>query len=277
MKELIEITDINDERLDPYLRLTGAQLRSKLEPQRGIFIAESPAVIEIALDRGYEPISVLTDKRLISGAVERVINKCGDAPIYTASREILTSMTGFELTRGALCAFKRPKMPSVSELIANARRVCVLEGVADSTNVGAILRSAAALGFDAMLVAPNCCDPFCRRTVRVSMGTVFQLPWTRFEAGEWPEGGIELLHSAGFKCAAMALTDESIGLCELGAKEEQRLAVILGSEGFGLDQKTISLCDYVVKIPMSLGVDSLNVACAATLAFWELRDKEENC
>ena len=277
MPKIIHITDFSDPALDVYVRLTGAQLRNKLEPDKGIFIAESPTVIEVAMQGGCEPISILTDERLLAtGGVEKIIEKCGDIPVYTASREILTEMTGFELTRGALCAMKRPALPSVEEVTSGARRVAVLEGVTDSTNIGAIFRSAAALGIDAVLVTPTCCDPLCRRAVRVSMGTIFLVPWTQIgeSKADWPEKGLKQLNSLGFKTVAMALTDNSVSIDDPILKAEEKLAIILGTEGDGLSKTTIANTDYTVKIPMKHGVDSLNVAAAGALAFWELKKHE---
>lgn len=272
MPNIIHIKDFSDPALDVYVRLTGAQLRNKLEPEKGIFIAESPTVIEVAMQGGCQPISLLTEERLINGAVAGIIEKCGDIPIYTADRDLLTKMTGFELTRGALCAMKRPALPSVEALLKNARRVAVLEEVADSTNIGALFRSAAALGIDAVLVTPTCCDPLCRRAVRVSMGTVFLVPWTKIgeKPADWPSKGFDLLHSFGFKTVAMALTDKTISIDDPTLKAEERLEIILGTEGTGLMKETIEGCDYTVKIPMKHGVDSLNVAAAGAVAFWEL-------
>ena len=272
MSNIIHITDFSDPALDVYVRLTGAQLRNKLEPEKGIFIAESPTVIEVAMQGGCEPISLLTDERLINGAVARIIEKCGDIPIYTADRDLLTEMTGFELTRGALCAMRRPALSSVEELLRDARRIAVLEEVTDSTNIGALFRSAAALGIDAVLVTPTCCDPLCRRAVRVSMGTVFLVPWTRIgeSAADWPQPSMERLSSLGFKTVAMALTDNSVSIDDPALKSEEKLAIILGTEGNGLSKSTIVSCDYTVKIPMKHNVDSLNVAAAGAVAFWEL-------
>lgn len=272
MANIIQITDFSDPALDVYVRLTGAQLRNKLEPEKGIFIAESPTVIEVAMQGGCEPVSILTDERLLCGAVDNIIEKCGDIPVYTASRDLLIQMTGFELTRGALCAMRRPALPSVEELLCNARRIAVLEEVADSTNIGALFRSAAALGIDAVLVTPTCCDPLCRRAVRVSMGTVFLVPWTRIgdTALDWPEAGMKRLNDLGFKTVAMALTDKTISIDDPRLKAEEKLAIILGTEGTGLMKETIDGCDYTVKIPMKHGVDSLNVAAAGAVAFWEL-------
>ncbi len=271
MANIIHITDFSDPALDIYVRLTGSQLRNKLEPEKGIFIAESPTVIDVALQGGCEPISILTDERLLGGAVDSIIEKCGNIPVYTASRELLTRMTGFELTRGALCAMRRPTLPSVEELLCHARRVAVLEGVADSTNIGALFRSAAALGIDAVLITPTCCDPLCRRAVRVSMGTVFLVPWTRIgeTVDDWPHPSMERLRSLGFKTVAMALTDNSVSIDDPALKAEEKLAIILGTEGDGLAKSTIADCDYTVKIPMKHGVDSLNVAAAGAVAFWE--------
>lgn len=272
MANIIHINDFSDPALDVYVRLTGAQLRNKLEPEKGIFIAESPTVIEVAMQGGCEPISLLTEERLINGAVSGIIEKCGDIPIYTADRELLTKMTGFELTRGALCAMRRPAPISVEDLLKNAKRVAVLEEVADSTNIGALFRSAAALGIDAVLVTPTCCDPLCRRAVRVSMGTVFLVPWAKIgeEPSDWPEKGFDTLHALGFKTVAMALTDKSVSIDDPELKAEERLAIILGTEGTGLNKATIEGSDYTVRIPMKHGVDSLNVAAAGAVAFWEL-------
>lgn len=272
MPKIIKITDIRAPELDVFVRLTGAQLRSKLEPDKGIFIAESPTVIEVALNSGCEPISMLTDERLLGGAIERVIPRLGDIPIYTAPRDVLKELTGFELTRGALCAMRRPKLPTVAEICKNARRIAVFEEVADSTNIGALFRSAAAFDIDAVLITPTCCDPLCRRAVRVSMGTLFLVPWTRIgeRESDWPKNGINLLRQLGFKTAAMALSDNSVSIDDERLMAEEKLAIILGTEGNGLKKETISMCDYTVKIPMSHGVDSLNVAAAGAVAFWQL-------
>lgn len=271
MPNIIKITDFNAPELDVFVRLTGAQLRSKLEPERAVFIAESPMVIDVALKVGCEPVSLLTDERLIIGATKDIIDRVGDTPIYTAERELLTRLTGFELTRGALCAFRRPAMPSVEDICKGARRIAVLEAVTDSTNIGALFRSAAALNMDAVLITPTCCDPLCRRAVRVSMGTVLQVPWTRIgeSASDWPRD-IERLHALGFKTAAMALSDNSVSIDDERLEKEEKLALILGTEGDGLSKSTIASCDYTVKIPMSHGVDSLNVAAAGAVAFWQL-------
>ena len=272
MKEFIKITDFSAPELDLFVRLTGAQLRSKAEPELGVFIAESPTVIQVALNAGCEPIALLTDERLINGAVKDIIEKVGDIPIYLAEREVLSGLTGFELTRGALCAMKRPREKELSELLKNAERIAVLEAITDSTNIGAIFRSAAALNIDAVLVTPTCCDPLCRRAVRVSMGTVFQVPFGKIgeKPEDWPTEGIELLSKYGFKTVSMALTDNTVDINDERLKSEKKLAIILGTEGTGLSKKTISISDYTVKIPMSGGVDSLNVAAAGAVAFWQL-------
>lgn len=272
MPNIIEITDFHAPELDPYARLTQNQLRSRLEPEKGIFIAESPKVIDRALDAGYKPVSLLMERRQITGPAAGILSRCGDAPVYTADREMLAELTGFELTRGVLCAFRRPAPRPVEELCKNARRVAVLEGIVDSTNVGAIFRSAAALNMDAVLINPSCCDPLCRRAVRVSMGTVFQVPWGQLgeTPADWPEKGMDILHSLGFKTAAMALSDRSVSIDDAQLAKEPKLAIVLGTEGDGLAAGTIASCDYTVKIPMSHGVDSLNVAAASAVAFWQL-------
>ena len=275
MPNIIEITDLKLPELDLFVRLTGAQLRNKLEPDKGIFIAESPTVIEVALNSGCQPISMLTDERLLGGAVEKLLPKLGNIPIYAASRDLLKELTGFELTRGALCAMRRPKLPTVEEICKDARRVAVFEEVADSTNIGALFRSAAAFDIDAVLITPTCCDPLCRRAVRVSMGTLFQVSWTRIGESEsdWPESGMAQLKKLGFKTAAMALSDNSVSIDDKRLMAEEKLAIILGTEGNGLKKDTIASCDYTVKIPMSHGVDSLNVAAAGAVAFWQLTRK----
>lgn len=273
MPNIIEITDIASPELDVFARLTEAQLRSRAEAEKGLFIAESPKVIGRALDAGYEPVSLLMERRHIDGQAGGVVARCGDVPVYTAGRELLAELTGYELTRGVLCAMRRPRLPGVEELCANARRIAVLEGVVDSTNIGAIFRSAAALGMDAVLVTPTCSDPLYRRAVRVSMGTVFQVPWTRIgdRASEWPQPGLERLGRLGFKTAAMALCDTSVPMDDPALCKEERLAIVLGTEGDGLSPRTIAACDYTVRIPMAHGVDSLNVAAASAVAFWQLR------
>ncbi len=272
MANFYKIDNFEAPELDVYARLTGAQLRSKLEPERAVFIAESPEVIRVAMGAGIEPLSLLTDERLINSAVANIIDKMGDKPIYTATKEVLSSLTGFALTRGALAAMRRPTLKSVPEILSGARRVAVLEEVADSTNIGALFRSAAALNIDAVLITPTCCDPLCRRAVRVSMGTVFQVPWTQIGecAEDWPVRGLALLSKLGFKTVAMALTDDSVCIDDPTLANEEKLAIILGTEGTGLKAATIAGCDYTAKIPMSHGVDSLNVACAGAVAFWQL-------
>ena len=272
MSEIIRIDDFSDPRLDLFVRLTGAQLRSSIESERGVFIAESPTVIEVALDSGCEPIALLTDERLINGSVEKIIERCEGVPIYTAKRDVLEKLTGFALTRGALCAMQRPKMPTLDELLKDARTVAVLENIADSTNIGAIFRSAAALGVDAVLVTPDCCDPLCRRAVRVSMGTIFRVPWGVIgeSQADWRENGVKLLQSHGFKTAAMALNENSVNIDDEALMREERVAVILGTEGTGLAKSTIENSDYTVMIPMQNEVDSLNVAAAGVIAFWQL-------
>ena len=273
MPKIIEITDFRAQELDPYARLTQNQLRNRLEPEKGIFIAESPKVIARALDAGFEPVSLLMERRQITGpAAAEILTRCGDAPVYTADRELLAGLTGFELTRGVLCAFRRPAPRSAEELCKAARRIAVLEGIVDSTNVGAIFRSAAALNMDAVLINPSCCDPLCRRAVRVSMGTVFQVPWAQIgeSPADWPEKGLAELNALGFRTAAMALSDRSVSIDDPALAREPKLAVVLGTEGDGLAHTTIAACDYTVKIPMSHGVDSLNVAAASAVAFWQL-------
>jgi len=248
------------------------QLLHYYEPKGGIFIAESPKVIERALDAGYEPISLLLEEKHIEGEAKGIINRCGDIPVFTASLEMLTRLTGFQLTRGVLCAMHRPALPSVEAVCAGARRIAVLENVMNPTNIGAIFRSAAALNMDAVLLTPACSDPLYRRASRVSMGTVFQIPWTYFDKNRapWPESGLPLLKSLGFKTAAMALSDNSVSIDDPALMAEEKLAIILGTEGDGLAASTIADCDYTVKIPMTHGVDSLNVAAASAVAFWQL-------
>ena len=273
MPNIIELSDFLQPELDVFARLTEAQLRNRLEPEKGVFIAESPKVIDRALDAGYTPVSLLMERRHIGGQGSKVIERCGDIPVYTADRAVLARLTGYELTRGVLCTMRRPALPEVEVLCANARRIAVLEGIVDSTNIGAIFRSAAALGVDAVLVTPTCCDPLNRRAVRVSMGTVFQVPWTRIgeTAADWPRPGIARLHKLGFKTAAMALSNDSVPIDDPRLTAEDRLAIVLGTEGDGLSRNTIADCDYTVRIPMAPGVDSLNVAAASAVAFWQLR------
>ena len=273
MPNIMEVSDLTLPALDVFTRLTEAQLRNRLEAEKGVFIAESPKVIARALDAGCAPLSLLMKRKHIDGQGRDIIARCEGIPVYTADREVLADLTGYALTRGVLCAMRRPPLPSVEELCAGARRVAVLEGIVDSTNIGAIFRSAAALRMDAVLVTPTCSDPLYRRAVRVSMGTVFQVPWTRIgdQPADWPEPGLERLRALGFKTAAMALSNDSVSIEDPRLAAEERLAIVLGTEGDGLAQHTIAGCDYTVRIPMSHGVDSLNVAAASAVAFWELR------
>lgn len=276
MANIIKIDDFSAHELDVYARLTGAQLKNKLEPEKAIFIAESPTVIEVALNSGCEPVSLLTDERLINDDVKNIIERVGDVPIYTADREILKQITGFELTRGALSAMKRPKPKGLDELLNNASRVAVFEGITDSTNIGALFRSAAAFEIDAVLVTPTCCDPLSRRAIRVSMGTVFQVPWGAIgeEKEDWPTPGVDILKSYGFKTVAMALSDNSVSIDDEKLLKEEKLAIILGTEGDGLSKSTIAKSDYTAKIPMAHGVDSLNVAAAGAVAFYQLSKRK---
>lgn len=273
MPTVIEIKDITAPELDVFARLTEAQLRSRIEPEKGVFIAESPKVIEQALDAGCRPVSLLMERRHLEGQGKAVMERCGDIPVYTADRDVLAALTGYELTRGILCAMYRPVPADVESLCAGATRIAVLESIVDTTNLGAIFRSAAALGMDAVLLSPNCCDPLNRRAVRVSMGTVFRLPWTRLDM-QWPEAGLAKLRDMGFKTAAMALRDDAVSMEDPVLQSEEKLAILLGTEGTGLQPDTIRACDYTVRIPMRRGVDSLNVAAAAAVAFWQFRPAE---
>lgn len=268
---IIEITDISAPELDIFARLTDAQLRNKRESDKGIFIAESPKVISIALSKGYSPVALLMERKHIIGDGAKIIEVCGDIPVYTADREILEQLTGYIMTRGVLCAMRRPSPLLASDICSKSRRLAVLDGIVDSTNIGAIFRSAAALGMDGLLLTQNCCDPLVRRAVRVSMGTVFQIPWA-YIPGNYPVF-TDFLKEFGFKSVAMALKDDSISIDDPMLKSEERLAVILGTEGDGLDQNVIDSADYTVRIPMLHGVDSLNVAAASAVAFWELRNR----
>ncbi|MDD5902296.1 MAG: RNA methyltransferase [Oscillospiraceae bacterium] len=265
MSNIIKITDFSSPELDIYARLTEVQLLNRREPEKGIFIAESPKVIERALNAGCVPISFLMEERHVENQAKELIARCGDIPVYTATLEVLTQLTGFKLTRGMLCAMYRPKLPTVSEICRNARRVAVLEDVMNPTNVGAIFRSAAALGIDAVLLTSASSNPLYRRSIRVSMGTVFQVPWTFLGAD-----GIGELRALGFKTAAMALKADSLPIFDPRLAAEEKLAIVLGTEGDGLAAKTIADCDYTVLIPMSHGVDSLNVAAASAVAFYQL-------
>ena len=275
MANVIEITTFEDPRLDVYARLTEAQLLNRFEPAKGMFIAESPKVIQRALDAGCKPVSLLMERKDIDGQAAEIIAQCGDIPLFTADRDILCQLTGFQLTRGVLCAMLRPKLPTVEEICKNTKRIVILENVMNPTNVGAIFRSAAALHMDAVLLTPGCSNPLYRRSARVSMGTVFQIPWTFIgeETADWPHPGMEWLQAMGFKTAAMALRDDSVSIDDPDLMAEEKLAIVLGSEGDGLVDNTIADCDYTVKIPMAHGVDSLNVAAASAVAFWELRSR----
>lgn len=275
MPNIIEITDFSAPELDVYARLTEAQLMHCFEPERGMFIAESPKVIERALDMGCVPVSILVERGHITGQACEIIERCGSIPVYTAATDILTELTGFQLTRGLLCAMLRPQMPTPDEVCRNANRIAVLENIMNPTNVGAIFRSAAALGIDAVLLTRGCSDPLYRRSARVSMGTVFQVPWTFIgnTAADWSDFGIAALQELGFKTAAMALRDDSVSIDDPQLMKEERLAIVLGTEGDGLADNTIVKCDYTVRIPMAHGVDSLNVAAASAVAFWQLRKK----
>ena len=275
MPNIIEITDFNAPELDVYARLNENQLLNRADPANALFIAESPKVVERAMNAGYEPISMLVEKKHIEGEAKDVIGRCGEIPIYTAEFEILKQLTGFALTRGVLCAMRRRELPSVKEVCKNARRIAILENVMNPTNVGAIFRSAAALNIDAVLLTPASSNPLYRRAARVSMGTVFQIPWTYLIGDEsaWPHPGIDVLKRLGFKTAAMALSDDSVGIDDEKLMSEEKLAIILGTEGDGLATATIADCDYTVKIPMSHGVDSLNVAAASAVAFWQLGNR----
>jgi len=268
MINLIEIEDFTAPELDVYARLTEAQLLNRFEPKKGMFIAESPKVIMRALDAGCVPVSILVERNHMNAEACEAIERCGDIPVYTAPLDVLTKLTGFQLTRGMLCAMRRPQMKSVEEVLEGATRVVVLESVQNPTNVGAIFRSAAALGMEAVLLTPGCSNPLYRRSARVSMGTVFQIPWTYLE-----EDWVSQLRQMAFKTCAMALRDDSYSIDDPALREVERLAVVLGSEGDGLADQTIADCDYTVKIPMYHGVDSLNVAAASAVAFWELRPR----
>lgn len=272
MNPIIEITNFEFPELDVYARLNESQLLHFNEPNPGIFIAESPKVIERALNPGYHPISFLIEKKEIGAQAEEIFSRWESVPVYTAEFEVLKQLTGFGLTRGMLCAMERLSLKSVEEVCKNARRIAVLENVVNPTNVGAIFRSAAALNMDAVLLTPACSDPLYRRAARVSMGTVFQVPWTFFDKKKvsWPDEGIQLLKEMGFQTAAMALTDDSVSIDDKNLMAEEKLAIVLGTEGEGLAKHTIATCDYTVKIPMMHGVDSLNVAAASAVAFWQL-------
>ena len=274
MPNVIEIENLDAPELAAYVRLTEAQLKNRLCPQDGLFIAESPNVIGCALDAGYEPVSLLMERRHIAGKAAALIARCPGIPVYTADTAVLQRLTGYPLTRGVLCAMRRCPLPPLEAVCTDARRVAVLEGVVDATNIGAIFRSAAALGVDAVLLTPTCCDPLNRRAVRVSMGTVFQVPWAWIEAGDWPEASLARLREMGFATAALALADDALAIDDPALKAREKLALVLGAEGDGLAPKTVAACDFTARIPMARGVDSLNVAAAGAVAFWELRARQ---
>lgn len=264
---IVEITSLEHPGVEVFSSLTEAQLRNRLDPEKGIFIAESPKVINVAIDAGYEPTALLCERRHIEGDAAAIIKRCGDIPVYTGSRELLAQLTGYKLTRGVLCAMRRPLPRRVGDVCDGASRVVVIDGVVDTTNIGAIFRSAAALGIDAVLLTPSSCDPLNRRAVRVSMGSVFLVPWT------WFEEPLQSLNRLGFKTVAMALTDRSVPIDDPALMAEPKLAIVMGTEGDGLAHETIAGADYTVRIPMSHNVDSLNVAAAAAVAFWQLRKR----
>ena len=277
MADIIQIDDITRPELDVYARLTDSALRARWEGEHGLMIAESPKVIACALDAGCEPISLLMERRHIDGTAADIIRRCGDIPLYTAGREVLSSLTGYALTRGVLCAMRRPTERRAEDICAGIRRAVVLEGITDVTNVGAVFRSAAALGVEAVLLTPTCCDPLSRRGIRVSMGTVFQVPWARLgeRTADWPRVGMERLRQMGFRTAALALREDALTIDDPRLRREERLAVLLGTEGDGLARSTVADCDYTVRIPMYNGVDSLNVAAAGAVAFWALRPEDQ--
>ncbi len=271
MLNIKEITDFNDKELDIYARLSENELLNNHEPEKGFFIAESPKVVERALDAGYEPISLLLEKKHIEGEAKNIVCRVGDVPIFTAEFDVLTQLTGFKLTRGVLCAMKRKPLPPVEKVCEGARRIAILEKVMNPTNLGAIIRSAAALSIDAVLLSPESTNPLYRRAIRVSMGCVFQIPWTIIDKEtEWENSYLDSVRSLGFKTVAMALRKDTVDIDDERLKSEEKLAIVLGTEGEGLSESTIDFCDYTVKIPMSHGVDSLNVAAASAVAFWEL-------
>lgn len=262
---VIEIASLEHEGVGMFASLTEKQLLCRLQPQQALFIAESPKVIRVALDKGYQPVALMCERKHITGDAADIIERCGDIPVYTGERNVLAQLTGYTLTRGVLCAMRRPELPSVGDVCKNAHRIVVIHGVVDTTNIGAIFRSAAALGIDGVLLTPDSCDPLNRRSVRVSMGSVFLVPWA------WMDGSLDQLHDYGFRTAAMALTDNSLSIDDSMLCRQERLAIVMGTEGDGLPHDTIAEADYVVRIPMSHNVDSLNVAAAAAVAFWQLR------
>ena len=276
MNQIIEIEDLSIPELDVYARLTEAQLRGQFEHEQGVFIAESLKVIQLALDAGCKPISFLMERRHIAGQGAALLQRCPNTPVYTADRQVLSSLTGYALTRGMLCAMQRPTLQSAEQVCANARRVAVLEGIGDTTNMGAIFRSAAAIGMDAVLLTPECCDPLNRRAVRVSMGSVFQIPWAYVGRSpiDWQQNGVSFLHEQGFSTVAMALSEDAIAIDDPILQVLEKLAILLGSEGNGLNKQTIQQCRYTAIIPMEHGVDSLNVAAASAVAFWQLKARQ---
>jgi len=271
MAHIVEIRDLSAPELDVYTRLTRAQLENRQRPEEGLFIAESVKVIEYALEAGYAPVSLLMERRKAEALGDTLLARCGDMPVYTADRDVLAQLTGYALTRGVLCAMRRRALPDPETVCRDARRIAVLEGIVDTTNMGAIFRSAAALHMDAVLLTSTCCDPLSRRSLRVSMGSVFKIPWTVMPREmDWPQEGLACLRGMGFRAAAMALSDSAVSVSDPRLKAEEKLAILLGTEGDGLGAETIARCDYTVKIPMSHGVDSLNVAAASAVAFWEM-------
>ena len=270
MAKIIEITSLDIPELQMFTRLTDTRLRDRLDRSKGIFIAESTKVITYALDAGFEPIALLMERKHIEGQAKDIIARCGDIPVYTAHREVLAELTGYALTRGVLCAMRRKPTLRAEEVCRRAKRVAILEGVVDATNIGAIFRSAAALGMDGVILSPTCCAPLCRRAIRVGMGTVFQVNWAWAE--NWPDF-LDTLHDMGFATAAMALEEDSLSVDDPRLQEEEKLAILLGTEGTGLEKQTIEKCRYTVMIPMSHGVDSLNVAAASAVAFWQLKKR----
>ena len=269
--KIIHIDTLDLPELDVYARLTEAQLRNRLEPEKGIFIAESLKVVRIALQCGLRPVSFLAEKKYVDEQVAELVEKYNldDIPVYYGERALLAALTGYELTRGFLCAMRRPELPTVEEVCSGRRRIAVMDGVVNSTNTGAIFRAATALGIEALLLSPTCCDPLNRRSVRVSMGTVFQIPWTYIN--DWPSGGIKRLRNLGFTTVALALSDKAVSIEDPSLQQHERIAIVMGTEGEGLAPSTIESCDHVAMIPMQRGVDSLNVAAAAAIAFWQLR------
>ena len=274
---IIEITTLNEPGIEVFGQLTEAQLRNVLDPEKGVFIAESPKVIRVALDAGYEPLSLLCERKHITGDAADIIARCGEIPVYTGDRELLAQLTGYTLTRGVLCAMRRPQAKPLQDVIKDTRRVVVIDGVVDTTNIGAIFRSAAALGIEGVLLTTTCSDPLNRRCVRVSMGTVFQVPWGWIDVDKLDgdrlddAGWVKQLHELGFTTVAMALREDALPIDDPRLKTPERIAIVLGNEGDGLSQETIDACDYTAMIPMQNGVDSLNVAAAAAVAFWEIK------